>query len=113
MLLTLRGGATPAQQLNKEYLTAQLNTLLSGGAPNLKVVYAMKSILKCYGMKFDPVTLSNGVVISTDSRLEVLFVQARLSFKENRTQDMPVLTRLFDQLNGNEPSQLCNNLWVD
>jgi len=109
MEIALRGGPTPLQQLNQEFVAAQLNVLNAGGDGSPSVFYAMESKLRCYKLTFDPVTLSNGFTITTDTKLKDLFQQARLSILDNRPQDMPALAKIFDLLNGNSPLGFCHN----
>jgi hypothetical protein len=108
MALALRGGFTPLQQLNQEFVAAQLNVLNAGGDGSPKVFYAMEGKLSCYNLKFDPVTLSNGFTISTETKLKDLFQQTRFSIYDSRTVDMPALARIFDLLNGNSNLANCN-----
>jgi len=109
--LALRGGYTPTQQFNQEFVAAQLNALRAGGDGSVKLFYAMEGKLTCYNMKFDEVTLSNGVTLSPDSQLKDLYQQAKLCIAANSVADQIELTKIFDQLNGNNPQGVCNNLW--
>ena len=111
LTLALRGGITPLQKLNQEFVAAQLNALLAGGEGSVKYHYAMEGKLKCYGMEFAPITLSNGFVLSPETRLKKLFREAKLSIFEARSADQLALAGIFDQLNGNDPTRKCNNLW--
>jgi hypothetical protein len=106
--MALRGGYTPLQQLNQEFVAAQLNVLNAGGDGSPKVFYAMEGELNCYGLKFDPVTLSNGFTISPDTKLKDLFQQTRFCIYDNHLVDMLVLARIFDMLNGNSNLAYCN-----
>ncbi len=108
MALALRGGFTPLQQLNQEFVAAQLNLLNAGGDGSPKVFYALEGKLQCYDLKFDEVKLSNGFSISPETKLKDLFQQTRFCIHENRAQDMAALTRVFDLLNGNNPLASCN-----
>jgi hypothetical protein len=108
MGMALRGGFTPLQQLNEEFVAAQLNVLNAGGDGSPKVFYAMEGRLSCYGLNFTELTLSNGYALSPQTKLKDLFQQARFSIYENRVGDMLTLVRIFDMLNGNNPLAFCN-----
>lgn len=106
--LALRGGFTPLQQLNQEFVAAQLNVLNAGGDGSAKVFYAMEGPLTCYNLRFDPVTLSNGFVLTPDSQLKDLYREARLCISSSNVQDQIALTKIFDLLNGNNPLNICH-----
>jgi len=107
--MALRGGFTPLQKLNQEFVAAQLNVLLAGGDGSPKVFYAMEGLLSCYGLNFDAVTLTNGFVISPETQLKDLYQQARFCINDGRVEDQIALTAIFDLLNGNSPLNICNN----
>src|SRR5262249_38203132 len=107
--MALGGGFTALQKLNEEFVAAQLNALNAGGGGSPKVFYAMEGRLSCYGLKFEPVTLSNGFEITPDTKLKDLYQQARFCIFDNRVADMPALTKIFDLLNGNSPLSTCHN----
>lgn len=109
MAMALRGGFTLLQKLNQEFVAAQLNVLNAGGDGSPKVFYAMEGKLSCYGLEFDPITLSNGFEITPDTKLKDLYQQARFCIYDNKVEDMPALTKIFDLLNGNHPLAFCNN----
>ncbi|MEO6725242.1 MAG: hypothetical protein ABIU20_06820, partial [Blastocatellia bacterium] len=111
MGLALAGGYTPTQKFNQEFVAAQLNALLAGGDGSPKLFYAMEGKLSCYNLKFDEITLSSGVTLSPDSQLKELYQQARQSIANNSIADQIELTKIFDQINGNNPLGACNNLW--
>ncbi|MDX2029638.1 MAG: hypothetical protein SF339_03145 [Blastocatellia bacterium] len=111
MLIALRGGWTPQQQFNAEFTAAQLNMLNAGGDGSPTVFYALNSRLRCYGLDFEPVTLSNGVTLSPESHLRELYQVSRQCVALNMTEDLPALTRIFDLLNGNNPLNSCHNAW--
>lgn len=106
--LALRGGFTPLQQLNQEFVAAQLNILNAGGDGSAKVFYAMEGALTCYNLKFEPVTLSSGFTLTPDSQLKDLYREARLCIQSNNVQDQIALTKIFDMLNGNSPMNVCH-----
>ncbi len=105
----MRGGFTPLQQLNQEFVAAQLNVLNAGGDGSPQVFYAMEGRLRCYNLAFDPVALSNGFTITANTKLKDLFQQTKLCILEGRAQDMAPLAKIFDLLNGNSPLAFCHN----
>lgn len=107
--IALRGGTAPLQQLNQEFVAAQLNVLNAGGDGSPQVFSAMEGKLRCYNLAFDPVTLSNGFTITVGTKLKDLFQQTKFCILDNRTQDMLALAKLFDLLNGNSPLAFCNS----
>jgi hypothetical protein len=109
MELALRGGFTSLQQLNQEFVAAQLNVLNAGGDGSPQIFYAMEGRLRCYNLAFDPVPLSNGFTITAGTKLKDLFQQAKLCILDSRTQDMAPLAKIFDLLNGNSPLAFCHN----
>lgn len=109
MMMALRGGFTPLQQFNQEFVAAQLNVLNAGGDGSAKVFYAMEGPLTCYNLAFDPIQLSDGFVLTPDSQLKDLYREARLVINTNNLQDMVALTQIFDLLNGNNPLNICHN----
>lgn len=108
MEMALRGGFTPLQQLNQEFVAAQLNVLNAGGDGSAKVFYAMEGPLTCYNLKFEPVTMSNGFVLTPDSLLKDLYREARLSIFSNNAQDQLAVAKIFDMLNGNSSLNICH-----
>jgi hypothetical protein len=111
MHFALRGGYSPLQQLNQEFVAAQLNLLNAGGESSPRGVYALEGRLKCYGLNFDPITLNSGFVITPDTQLKALYQHCRECINLNLVQDMPGLTRVLDMLNGNNPLNGCANAW--
>lgn len=98
---------TPLQRFDRAFVTAQLNLLQAGGPViSANVLWAN---ISCYGINFARVTLSNGVVITRDSMLKDLFMQAQLAILQNRPADAIALTPIFDLLNGDDPFSFCNN----
>ncbi|MFN0109055.1 MAG: hypothetical protein ACKVZH_09420 [Blastocatellia bacterium] len=96
----LAGGSTPAQQLNREFVALQMSFAAHGGTGSPVVFNVFWSPLRCSGLNFTPVTLSNGVTLSRDSLLDTLFMQSTLAIKDNRTQDMAALAQILAMLNG-------------
>jgi hypothetical protein len=106
----LQGGGGPLQQLNQEYVAAQLSLAAAGGSSSAPVMNGLWSQIKCYqgGLQsFAPVILGNGAVLTPESMLKELFMQAELAIRQNRTADMLKLVPLFDLLNGNDPTGRC------
>lgn len=96
----LQGGAAPSQKLSKEYVTAQLSIAGAGGQGSPVVFNTYWSMLRCSGVDFAPVTLSNGVVLSPDSLLDDLVNQTVLAIKSNASADYEKLASVWAQLNG-------------
>jgi hypothetical protein len=94
----LQGGPTPLQQLNQQFVAAQLSLLDTCGHYSPQSFTVLEGNLSCSGLNFRPLTLSNGVNLSVDSRLKDLFEQARFAIRDNRTTDMVVLANLFGSL---------------
>lgn len=94
------GNLTPLQQLNQQFVAAQLSLNFAGGGPvTANVLWAN---LSCYGGRlalFAPATLSNGFTFTPNSMLKDLFMQAEFAIRENRTTDMLALARFFALLN--------------
>lgn len=114
--LALKGNAlgygtlTPLQQLNKEFVAAQLSFILAGGDGSPVNYNVMWSRLLCFGLNLESVTLTNGVTLTRDSMLKELFMAARSAIVENRTADMVTLAGLFNLLNGNDALGRCGPL---
>lgn len=96
----LQGGSGPMQQLNKEFVALQMSLAAHGGTGSPVVFNVFWSPLRCSGLNFTQVTLSNGVTLNRDSLLDTLFMQCTLAIKENRTQDMVALAQIVALLNG-------------
>lgn len=96
----LQGGSGPLQQLNKEFVSLQMSFAAHGGTGSPVVFNVFWSPLRCSGLNFTQVTLSNGVTLNRDSLLDTLFMQSTLAIKENRTQDMVALAQILALLNG-------------
>jgi hypothetical protein len=111
MQIALRGGHSPLQQLNQEFVAAQLNLLNAGGYGSARTIYAMEGRLKCYGMDFAPIALSDGATLSPDTKLRELYEHSRKCIETNNVQDMAGLVRVLDLLNGNNPLGVCSTAW--
>jgi hypothetical protein len=108
--MALQGGSGPLQKLNEEFVAAQINLAQAGGTSSAPVMNALWSNISCSGgglKNFAPVTLSNGVVITPNSMLKEMFMQAESAIRQNRTVDMIPLATLFDLLNGNNIGGAC------
>jgi hypothetical protein len=95
----LQGGSGPLQQLNQQYVATQLSLASAGGTASPVVFNTFWSPLKCSGLHFDPITLSNGVVLSPDTLLDTLNTQAQLAIRQNRTADMAAIAQILALLN--------------
>ncbi len=95
----LDGGPTPMDKLNEQFVPLQLSYALSGGTASPVVFNTFWSPLRCSGVQFTPVTLSNGVTLSPDSLLDTLVNQTVLAIKQNRTADMAPLAAIMKLLN--------------
>lgn len=101
----LQGGRSTLSQLNAEYVAAQISLLaVSGPFPSAGV---LNGVLRCYGVSFEPVQLSNGFTVSLNTTIGDLLNQARLSLTESRTADMGQLAIILDLINGNDPNNRC------
>ncbi|MGH9846942.1 MAG: hypothetical protein ACREEM_50235 [Blastocatellia bacterium] len=109
--IALRGGYTPLQKLNQEFVAAQLNLLNAGGQGSPRTFSALESRLKCYGMDFEPITMSNGFTLTPDTQLKDLYAHCRKCIELNMVQDMPGLVLVLDLLNGNNPLGVCSSAW--
>lgn len=98
MRLALRGGGDPRQQFNRHHVAAQLS-LLGAGGPDQG---ALRSPLSCYGLKFAPVRLSNGVALRPSTTLGELMEQARGAARAGRTADFEDLADFLDLLNSDD-----------
>ncbi|MDX2034801.1 MAG: SdrD B-like domain-containing protein [Blastocatellia bacterium] len=96
----LQGGSAPSQKLSKEYVTAQLSLAGAGGQGSPVVFNTYWSMLRCSGVDFAPVTLSNGVVLSPDSLLNDLVDQTVFAIKGNGSADYEKLASIWALLNG-------------
>jgi hypothetical protein len=101
------GTLTPLQQLNQEFVAAQLSLEFAGGDGNAEAVDALWSPLHAYGLNLGPIPLSNGFTFTRDSMLKDVFMQARSAIFDNRTADMILIANLLDLLNGNNPLGVC------
>lgn len=94
----LYGGYNPTKFFNQQFVAAQLSLALAGGDGSPTAFTALNSELSCYGIPANPVTLSNGVVISSKSKLGDLFAEARDAIIEKRSVDFEPLGKIFEKL---------------
>lgn len=100
----LRGGTGPMQLLNQQYVATQISLAAVNGS---SISGVFNSPLACYGLTFEPVQLSSGVVLTRTTMLRDILNQARLSIGENRTDDMLKIATILALLNGNDPNNRC------
>ncbi|MBI1764183.1 MAG: carboxypeptidase regulatory-like domain-containing protein [Acidobacteria bacterium] len=96
----LQSGITPMQQLNREFIAVQLNLANAGGTSSPVVFNSYWSPLRCSGLNFTPVTLTNGFVFTPETLLNDLMLQVQAAIRENRSADFQALANLLAQLNG-------------
>jgi hypothetical protein len=101
----LQGGRSALAQLNAEFVAAQMSLIAAAGPFGSPAV--MSGVLRCYGLSFGAVQLTNGFTLSVNTTLGEMLAQAQLAIKENRDADMLELARIFDLINGNDPSSRC------
>lgn len=95
-------GTNPLQQLNREYVAAQLSLAMAGGDGSPSAYNSLWSPLRCLG-PIGPVVLGNGFQFDSNSMLKDLFLQTRLAILENRTVDFGLLFNMFNDLHCNNP----------
>ncbi len=98
--IALQGGFSPMQRLSKEFVTAQLSLAGAGGTGSPVVFNTYWSPLRCSGVSFGQVTLSNGFTFTPNSLLNDLVDQTTLAIKNNRSEDFAALANLWALLNG-------------
>lgn len=96
-LNTLAVPTNPFLRLRRVFIAAQLS-LLSGRYFKAEEPAVFNSALSCYGLTFAPITLSNGVVITTSTSLGTLLLQVELAFATNNAADMNALADILEQL---------------
>jgi hypothetical protein len=95
-------GLSLMQRFNQEYVAAQLNILSYGGPGAPTVANTMWANLSCYQIRFDPITLSNGAVLTRDSMVKELYMHITQAVQARREADLVKLTVVLDLLNGND-----------
>lgn len=99
-------------ELNRQYVATQLNILNAGGLSAANVISALNSQLKCYGLKFNSVSLSGGD-LSTSAKLSELLLLIEENSRQtgtSRSSDACVLAKILQALNGNSLSSLCHQV---
>jgi hypothetical protein len=106
MKFALNGGGlfatNPLQQLNREYVAAQLSLAMAGGDGSPAAYNSLWSPLRCLG-PIGPVQLGNGFLFDSNSMLKDLFIQTRLAILQNRAADYGILADFFNDLHCNNP----------
>ncbi|MCI0661087.1 MAG: hypothetical protein L0220_08435, partial [Acidobacteria bacterium] len=97
--IALQGGSGPLQRINQQFVATQMSLAFAGGTASPVVFNAFWSQLKCSGIQFQPVTLSNGVTLSPESLFDTLYMQAQLAIRQNRTADMIPIAQILALLN--------------
>jgi len=95
-------GTNPLQQLNREYVAAQLSLAMAGGDGSPAAYNSLWSPLRCLG-PIGPVRLGNGFLFDSNSMLKDLFIQTRLAILQNRAVDYGILADFFNDLHCNNP----------
>jgi hypothetical protein len=95
----LLGGTSPLQLINQQFVATQLSFILYGGTGAPAPFNTLWSPLRCSGITFQPVTLSNGVTITPESLLNTLYVETVEAIKKNRSADMVPLAQILALLN--------------
>jgi hypothetical protein len=104
----LMGGSSALQMLNQQYVATQLSLLaVAGPIGSSGSQGALASSLRCYGLNFAPVQLSNGVTISRNTTIGDVLTQARSAITNNNTDDMSAVAMVLALLNGNDPTDRC------
>ncbi|HKQ73511.1 MAG TPA: IPT/TIG domain-containing protein [Blastocatellia bacterium] len=104
----LQGGTSPLQMLNQQYVAAQLSLLVSAGPFGASGSAGVQNTsLRCYGLNFAPIQLSNGFTISRNTTFGEMLSQSRSAIIANRTDDMTKLAMVLALLNGNDPTNRC------
>jgi len=85
--------------INREFVATQLSFAFSGGVGSPVAFNTYWSPLRCSGVFFRPVTLSNGVMLNPDSLIDTLYMQAQLAIRQNRTQDLGPIAQILMLLN--------------
>ncbi len=95
--------------LNRQYVAAQLNILGASGLGAANVLTAMLSQLRCYGLDFDPVTVSGAPPFTRETTLFDLIQYLNTAVKQGISgRDACVLTRILNGLNGDSNRNVCH-----
>jgi hypothetical protein len=103
----LYGSYSPIKFFNQHFVAAQLSLANAGGDGSPTAFSALKGELSCYGVPASPVTLSNGVVLNSQSTLGDLFAEARDAIVEKRTVDFEALGKIFEKLHEDVALSYC------
>lgn len=97
--IALQSQGTGMAEINREFVAMQLSLAFAGGGSSPVVFNTFWSPLRCSGITFAPVTLSNGITLTPDSLIDTLFMQTQQAIRENRTADMGKLSTIIKLLN--------------
>lgn len=103
--MALQAGGTPLSNITREYLAAQISILAADDQANVASI--LNSALRCYGLIFAEVNLTNRTKITPDTTVGTLLTQARLAILNSRTLDMIRIAPILLQLNGADPNSRC------
>jgi hypothetical protein len=92
-------GPTGMRNLNREFVAFQISVASHGGLGSPVTFNTYWSPLRCSGVIFNPITLSNGYTLTPDTLLNDLVLQTMATIRENRTADMQALADIFIILN--------------
>jgi len=90
--------SNPTKLFNQQFVAAQFSLGNDGGGGSASVFTALTGQLSCYGLPTAPVTLSNNVVINSNSTLGDLFAASRDALANNRTADFTPLANILSKL---------------
>ncbi|MBK6799621.1 MAG: hypothetical protein IPL01_05260 [Acidobacteria bacterium] len=99
LLNLLQQSGTPQQDLNRQFIALQLSFRFYGGTGSPVIVNVLWSTLRCSGVIFQPVMLSNGVTITPDSVINTLYQETFSAISQNRVSDMTKLAQIMALLN--------------
>lgn len=95
----LQGSGTPMADINREFVATQLSFASAGGVGSPVAFNTYWSPLRCSGVFFPAVTLSNGVVLNPDSLMDTLYMQAQQAIRQNRTADLAPIASILNLVN--------------
>ena len=105
VLTALQSAGTPLANISREYLAAQISFIAADDEANATGI--LNSALRCYGLNFAEVNLSNRFKLTADTTVGTLLNQARLAIINNRANDMIRIAPILLQLNGTDPNSRC------
>ncbi len=94
--------------LNREYVTAQLNVLGASGLGAADVASALASQLRCYGLDFSRVMVTNAEFTTETTLFNLLNYTNSAVQGGASSRDTCVLIKLLNALNGNRSANVCN-----